>query len=280
MSGKKRGRNVAERGELRNNNCVDSQSADERSNVNDTILISVGDLRKLVHDEVTKIVAALSRDIAHRFDDTDRQLSNLNDFNQVLNNKVQSLDSSVCELKQNLISLKNTSTSTNAPTQKVLESHLSSSDVHLAINNALQENQEKMNKKHNLIFAGIPEPSENDNESESDTAVINEIHRELGVTVNCVSRVSRLGKKGPKPRIVLVQYRDSDSDARATILRKAKQLRHLSNDSPLSSVFIIPDLTKKEREDSWKLREELKRRRRNGENVVIRHGAIVNTHQV
>ena len=56
------------------------------------------------------------------------------------------------------------------------------------------------------------------------------------------------------------------------ILSKAKTLR---NSTEWNRVYISPDLTPKERAENKKLRDELKRRRNEGEaNLIIRKGVI------
>ena len=88
----------------------------------------------------------------------------------------------------------------------------------------------------------------------------------------------RLGKKtedsSTKPRLLRVTL--ENVEVKKQILMKAKHLRD-SVDGNLSKVFISPDLTPKEREANRKLREELKARRDQGENVVIRNGKIVDS---
>ena len=86
----------------------------------------------------------------------------------------------------------------------------------------------------------------------------------------------RLGKKtdllAGKPRLIKVTINSVSTGK--MLLSKAKHLRS-SDDEALSFIYITPDMTPKERENSMKLREELKKRRLEGEHVIIRGGKII-----
>ena len=58
-----------------------------------------------------------------------------------------------------------------------------------------------------------------------------------------------------------------------SLLRRAKELRNTSEHR--GRVYVNPDQTKRQRELSKALRNELRARRDLGEDVVIRHGKIV-----
>ena len=55
-------------------------------------------------------------------------------------------------------------------------------------------------------------------------------------------------------------------------MQKAKNLR---NSTTFKNVYINPDLTIRQQKESKALRDELKKRRNNGESVVIRNGEVV-----
>ena len=74
-----------------------------------------------------------------------------------------------------------------------------------------------------------------------------------------------------KPRLLVISLEDVDT--KHEILKVASQLRDSAN---WSNVYITPDLTWKEREVGRKLREDLAKRRANGEeNLYIKQGKIV-----
>ncbi len=71
-----------------------------------------------------------------------------------------------------------------------------------------------------------------------------------------------------------------DEGKRSGILFRAKELKHADKDE-IKAVFIAPDRTKKERDRSEVLHEELKRRKENGEvNLIIRRGRLVQNRKV
>ena len=69
----------------------------------------------------------------------------------------------------------------------------------------------------------------------------------------------------------------STEDLKHKILRSVKLMKDY-NDSikPCSPVIIAPDLTRRQQEANFKLRDELRARKDNNENVRIQNGRIVN----
>ena len=93
----------------------------------------------------------------------------------------------------------------------------------------------------------------------------------VGVDDLEVTDVSRIGQAHEsRPR--LLRFKCNDRGSRMSLLRKAKELR---NTSEHRGVYVNPDQTKRQRELSKALRNELRARRDLGEDVVIRHGKIV-----
>ena len=83
-----------------------------------------------------------------------------------------------------------------------------------------------------------------------------------------VKAAVRLGKKGDKPRSLMVTL----DSPREPVLRRAKMIRRYRC---WLTVFIDPDRTPKEQDEHKKLRNEFKRRKENGENIVMRDGKIL-----
>lgn len=80
-----------------------------------------------------------------------------------------------------------------------------------------------------------------------------------------VDKGLRLGKKQPlKPRLLLISV--SDFRVKMSILKAAKRLK---TSTQLNNVYITPDLTHKEREQSRNFRAELKCRRDIGEKNLV-----------
>ena len=66
----------------------------------------------------------------------------------------------------------------------------------------------------------------------------------------------------------------ANSDIKRKILKNAYKLKSFRTDAN-KKVFIVPDMTKVQREDDKKLKDELWRRRNQGEEVIIRRGKTV-----
>ena len=74
-------------------------------------------------------------------------------------------------------------------------------------------------------------------------------------------------------RLVCVVF--NDGNKKAEMLRNARNLKD-SSDTELKEIFVTPDMTQRQREEYKLLRDELFRRRDNGEqDLVIRRGKIV-----
>ena len=91
-----------------------------------------------------------------------------------------------------------------------------------------------------------------------------------------ISNVFRIGAKrnDNKPRMLCVKL--TKPDVRKRLLTNAKCLRN-ANREWQKKVFINPDLSKEQRERNQAARQELSRRRQNGEtDLVIRNFKVVN----
>ncbi len=84
-------------------------------------------------------------------------------------------------------------------------------------------------------------------------------------------RLGKRGLPGGKPRLMKATL--NNVNTKKQVLSKAKTLR-TCRDEEMSLIYITRDMTPKEREESRKLRDELKRRL-DGEHVMIRGGKIV-----
>ena len=73
------------------------------------------------------------------------------------------------------------------------------------------------------------------------------------------ARAVRLGKKGTRPRLLMVQT--GNKQEKAAIMRNCTKLRNENNPDKIREVFITPDLTPKERENDKALRAELSKRK-------------------
>ena len=262
------------------NNVLDLEDSD-----NDSIcsVSKIDDLRSIINQEVSSVVSSiinvLRTDLAERLDLLDSKLDDLvKSIDVIAKNKNVS---PLCTISSSPPHVHTTAASTKINTSslppnlpddvKTVETTLNS--VKHEVQEAIREQQDRNERKLNLVVSGMPESK--GNEELNDITLVNEIHSKLDVKPISSFKIRRLGKKGTKPRPTLIQYQEADHETRATILRNAKKLRNVNKENCISTVFVNPDLTYKEREESWKLRQELKRRRENGEELIIRRGAIV-----
>ena len=152
---------------------------------------------------------------------------------------------------------------------------LSKENIAKVVAEELDERRERELRKNNVIIHNIPESNEEtpqENE-QADQNFIKRIADELSVEEIEISETKRIGAAGTKPRLVKVTLKSAPQ--RRELLQKAKNLR-TTEEQGLKKIFIVPDLSKRAREESKKLREELKRRRENGEmNLIISKGKII-----
>ena len=140
----------------------------------------------------------------------------------------------------------------------------------------LNEMEDRLRRRKSLVISGLPEQVKGtvDERHKADSNGVKALIQNLcmGTTdaENSITRIHRIGRQEKeKHRLVRVVLDEDDAKA---ILRKAKDLR---DSSKYDKIFINPDLTPFQREISKKLRDELKRRRIQGEEVIIRSGKII-----
>ena len=109
-------------------------------------------------------------------------------------------------------------------------------------------------------------PEENDGQMMTE-----EIIEELGVQgVECTN-FERMGEKS-EDRHRVVRFTVQNTEKKRKLLAEAKNLKEKDD---YKSVYICPDLTKKQQLEGKVLRDELKTRKSNGEtNLVIAQGRI------
>ena len=149
--------------------------------------------------------------------------------------------------------------------------------IETKVSQYMEEKDEKDKRECNIILHNIPESvsDEIDERKRYDASSAEDVLDYLNIlTPQDELKPVRLGKKldADKPRLLKVTL--DSSETKRQVLTKAKTLRN-SNRSDLQKVYVSPDLTPKEREANKKLRAELKSRRDEGEEVIIRNGKIV-----
>ena len=143
----------------------------------------------------------------------------------------------------------------------------------------MNEEKERERRRLNLIIHNAPESTADVPESrktediERATDIFN-VYLGAKATVTKALRLGRKTESANKPRLMKVTVDTLES--KVYILRNCTKLRSADQSSYYSNIFITPDLTQQEHEDGKKLRDELKRRRQNGEpNLIIKKGRII-----
>ena len=134
----------------------------------------------------------------------------------------------------------------------------------------IREEREIEKRQNNLCIFNLPESSD-DQQSFKDICV-----QQLGLDEGeCViTDTVRVGQsQDNKPKILIVKL--ASRECRNKILRNAPKLRNYSPANSNYKIYVSPDYTRKQREFQKDLRQKLKERRENGEQVVIRRGEIV-----
>ena len=133
---------------------------------------------------------------------------------------------------------------------------------------------DKEQRKMNLVIHNMDESSGADarERARKDADKFKTMVREgLKLVVN-TTKCFRVGKKkDDKPRLLIITLEDLDT--KHEILRNARDLR---NSAEYDNIYITPDMTKLEREQGKKTRDELAQRRNAGEkDLVIFRGKII-----
>ena len=153
------------------------------------------------------------------------------------------------------------------------------SSIEGKVQEAIEAYRDRESRKCNIIVHNIPESKKPEvkERREEDTMEVKRLFEDgLGLEELEIQSIVRLGKKmQDKNRLMKVTV--GSVKTKREILSNTKKLKNAEN---WSRVFITPDLTPKERDRSRTLREELKRRKDEGEEgLVIRRGLIVKVNQ-
>ena len=143
----------------------------------------------------------------------------------------------------------------------------------------LGEIQEKEKKKKNIIIFNIPESKKaeiGDRVSDDKKKCEEVFQGALRIRDAKIERIFRIGRENNgKIRPVIVEL--SEVETKWELIKRSKCLKDEDNPE-MKQVIIAPDLTRKEREENDKLREELKQRRQNGGRWIIRKGKVIKLH--
>ena len=143
---------------------------------------------------------------------------------------------------------------------------------HESLNSMYDELELRIRRKGNIIISGISEQVTGTVEErrERDKEAMESVFAKIEASDCSFENCYRIGQ--PKPSGArLLRVTGFDETGRNQILRKAKSLR--DSDS-FRGIYINPDLTPFQQREAKKMRDELKERKRNGEEVVIYRGRI------
>lgn len=148
-------------------------------------------------------------------------------------------------------------------------------DRELSSANVITELEQRQNRKMNVIISGIEEKSEGsvDERKSTDQETAGELLRALNVDpcqLKSITRIGRPNVKVGKPRLLRITVQSLE--AKLTLLKNAKSLKHTSN---FKKVFVNKDLTPDQQRQQKAIRDELKKRKGNGEDVIIYRDEIV-----
>jgi hypothetical protein len=273
----RRGKGEIQRGidtALRESRSSTQDEIDDDTDDNVTITISNIDLRKIIKDEVDKVVLSLKADLAQRFDDTDSQLTQLN---KLIKDMTQQLD---FKSEANTINnkLKNMCTQVSAIKDVLnnqIKSSAESSTTHKQqLKSSIDELREKDDKNSNINIFNIPESvaaSATDRKND-DIVIYKDICKSIDVEAHEIINIFRIGGKTEgKTRPLVVK---SNAHIKNQILMNAKKMRHVADNVVYKKAVLKPDLIKDEQQQEKILISELKRRKALGEKVFIRRGKI------
>lgn len=145
------------------------------------------------------------------------------------------------------------------------------------INTEISERDQIDAIKHNLMISGIAESVNDEEDSTRFTQMIKD-EMDLIVEVESVERIQRKTETD-EPKLLRVVFKDMKM--RKGILSKATTLRNSANEHVKKKVYIRPELTKKQLEESKNLSTQLRAKRAEAENqgrtFKIYRGKIIET---
>ena len=148
--------------------------------------------------------------------------------------------------------------------QEVVSTHL---------NEALEERERIKQKRCNLIFSNIEESTIEDDKQK----VLEIVRDKLQLRDEFeIKSIARLGKKDDeKSRLLKVEF--ATLQQKKNILRNATKMRNLDKEDTYAKVYIRPDLTQKQIEESKNLTRLLleKREENQNEKWMIRRGRVI-----
>ncbi|MEW8548754.1 MAG: hypothetical protein AB2693_35075 [Candidatus Thiodiazotropha sp.] len=148
------------------------------------------------------------------------------------------------------------------------------------VDNVLSERADQEKRKFNLICSNLREsdktsPSERraDDLELMQDLLLNKLEVDSSIEITELVRLGKRGNESNRPRPL--RFRVQDLESKNILLRAGKYLRN-SSDESVKDIYITPDLTKNQRDEAYKLRQEKKLREEKGEvNLRIVRGKII-----
>ena len=138
----------------------------------------------------------------------------------------------------------------------------------------IREERDIEKRKLNLCVFNLPE-------AQDDKQLFTELctdKLELQQNEVRISEIVRVGNNtNNKPKLAIIKFENTES--RRKVLKNAPKLKNYTPDGSNLKIFIAPDFTKKQQAQQKNLRDELRDRRANGENVRISRNQIVSTNR-
>ena len=162
---------------------------------------------------------------------------------------------------------------------KVKELSLENEKLKKHCTEQFEEMVEEANRRHQkrkkVIISNLAEPTSGTPQErrDEDKSTVRDIIRDLSLDVFDIEETQRIGKidsTRKKPRLLCVTC--SDKASKYDLLRSAKELRNIDK---YKNIYINPDLTFIQREKNRNLRKELKEKREEGLDVIIKNGQVV-----
>ena len=140
------------------------------------------------------------------------------------------------------------------------------------LEDVLWEVEERERRRDNAIIHGLRENTDGTlkERQEADMISVQEMCEDLGLGHVKAATMHRFGKLA-RDRVRPLKVRFQDSFTKAEFIRKSKDLR---NSTQFTNAFVSNDLTKQQQHEHILLRQELRRQKAAGLDVVIYRGQV------
>ena len=144
---------------------------------------------------------------------------------------------------------------------------------HPVMSDVAFEIEERIIRRNNVIVRGMKEETSGSltERAEQDKLKVLRALKVLDVKPECVKSIQRIGRPhSERPRLIRIICIGNED--KWNIIKKSKSLR---DSQEFSQVFMNPDLTASQQKMEKELRDELKRRKEDGEDVIIHRGKVI-----